>query len=141
MSTIQLVVLAALGLAAAAYIWRGVKRSLRSDALFFADLINQLGPILEAKGFRLTRNVHLAKSFGHRIATFEGPAFIVDAAWDGRDRDILLLQRPLDQSTLSTGNRLAEAHIPQGASADLYARASGVIVAAARSVGRSLTRA
>jgi hypothetical protein len=134
-------VLAALGLAAAAHVWRGVKRGLRKDALFFADLVNQLSPILEAKGFRLTRNVHMAKSFGHRIATFEGPSFIVDAAWDARDRDILLLHRPLDQSTISAGDRLAEAHIPQGASGDLYARATGVIVAAARSLGRSLTSA
>src|SRR5207247_10150390 len=135
MSTIQLVVLAALGLAAAAYIWRGVKRSMRADAMFFADLVNQLSPILEAKGFRLTRNVHMAKSFGHRIATFEGPSFFLDAAWDGRDTDILLLQRRLDQSNVAAGERLADAHIRQGASGDEYASAIGTIVAAATLVG------
>jgi len=66
---------------------------MRADAQFFTDLVQRLSAILEAKGFRLTRHVHLPKSFGHRIATFEGPSFIVDAAWEGRDREILLLQR------------------------------------------------
>jgi len=71
---------------------------MQADARFFTDLVQRLTPILEAKGFRLTRHVYMPKSFGHRIATFEGPAFIVDAAWEGRDREILLLQRQLDQS-------------------------------------------
>ena len=61
---------------------------MQADARFFTDLVQRLRPILEAKGFRLTRHVYMPKSFGHRIATFEGPAFIVDAAWEGRDREI-----------------------------------------------------
>ena len=141
MSTIQLLVLAAVALGAAAYIWRGVKRSMQADALFFTDLVQRLSPILEAKGFRLTRHVHLPKSFSHRIATFEGPSFIVDAAWEGRDREILLLQRELGQSNVSAGDHLAEAHIPQGASSEVYARATDTIVTAAVSIGRSLTSA
>ena len=141
MSTIQLVVLAAVALGGAAYIWRGVKRSMQADARFFTDLVQRLTPILEAKGFRLTRHVYMPKSFGHRIATFEGPAFIVDAAWEGRDREILLLQRELGQSNVSAGGHLAEAHIPQGASAEVYDRATDTIVAAAASLGRSLTSA
>src|SRR5206468_2045242 len=95
-------------LGGAAYIWRGVKRSMQADARFFTDLVQRLTPILEAKGFRLTRHVYMPKSFGHRIATFEGPAFIVDAAWEGRDREILLLQRELGQSNVSAGGHLAE---------------------------------
>ena len=98
---------------------------MQADARFFTDLVQRLRPILEAKGFRLTRHVYMPKSFGHRIATFEGPAFIVDAAWEGRDREILLLQRELDQSNVSAGDHLAEAHIPQGASSEVYARATG----------------
>jgi hypothetical protein len=114
---------------------------MQADALFFTDLVQRLSPILEAKGFRLTRHVHLPKSFSHRIATFEGPSFIVDAAWEGRDREILLLQRELGQSNVSAGDHLAEAHIPQGASSEVYARATDTIVTAAVSIGRSLTSA
>ena len=140
-STFQLLGLAALALGAAVYVWRGVKRGMQADAVFFAELVQQLSPLLEAKGFRLTRNVYMAKSFGHRIATFEGPSCIVDAAWDGRDRDILLLQRAPDQSNVSAGERLAEAHIPQGAAIEVYARATERIVTVAASIGRSLTSA
>ena len=67
-----------------------------------------------------------------------GDAEIVDAAWEGRDREILLLQRELDQSNVSAGDHLAEAHIPQGASSEVYARATDTIVTAAGSIGRSL---
>jgi len=114
---------------------------MQADARFYTDLVQRLTPILEAKGFRLTRHVYMPKSFGHRIATFEGPAFVVDAAWEGRDREILLLQRPLDQSNVSAGDHLAAAHIPQGASSEVYARAADTIVTAAGSIGRSLTSA
>ena len=141
MSTIQVLGLAALAFGAAVYIWSGVKRGMQADAVFFAELVQQLSPLLEAKGFRLTRNVYMAKSFGHRIATFEGPSGIVDAAWDGRDRDILLLQRAPDQSNVAAGERLAEAHIPQGAATEVYARATERIVTVAASIGRSLTSA
>ena len=135
MSTIQLVVLAAVVLGGAAYIWRGVKRSMQADAAFFTDLVQRLTPILEGKGFRLTRHVHMPKSFGHRIATFEGRSFIVDAAWEGRDREILLLQRALDQSNISAGDHLAAASIPQGASSETYARATDTILTAAATIG------
>jgi hypothetical protein len=134
-STIQLVVLAAVVLGGAAYIWRGAKRSMRADAAFFTDLVQRLTPILEGKGFRLTRHVHMPKSFGHRVATFEGRSFIVDAAWEGRDREILLLQRAPDQSNVSAGEHLAGAYIPQGASSEVYARATDTIVTAAASIG------
>jgi len=133
--TVQLVVLAAVVLAGAAYIWRGAKRSMRADAAFFAELVQRLTPILEGKGFRLTRHVHMPKSFGHRIATFEGRSSIVDAAWEGRDREILLLQRALDQSNVSAGDHLAAASIPQGASSETYARATDTILTAAATIG------
>ena len=135
MSTIQLLVLAAVALGAAAYIWRRVKRGMQADAAFFNDLVERLSPILVAKGFRLTRHVYMPQSFGHRIATFEGPAFIVDAAWEGRDREILLLQRDLGQSNVSAGDHVAEAHIPQGASSEVYTRATDTILKAAASIG------
>ena len=141
MSTVQLAVLAALVVGGAVFVWRGVKRALRADAAFFSELVERLSPILEAKGLRLTRHVHMAKSFGHRIATFEGPSFFVDAAWEGRDREILLLQRELTQSNVSAGEHLAEAHIPRGAPAEVYARARETILTAAASIGRSLTSA
>ncbi len=139
-SSIQLLLLAAVGLAAAVYIWMGVQRSMQATARFFNGLVQRLSPVLEAKGFRLTRHVYLRKSFGHRIATFEGPSFIVDLAWEGRDREILLLQRSLDQSNVAAGDHLADAHIPQGAPSEVYARATETIMRAAESVGRSLPR-
>ena len=140
-STIQLLLLGAVGLAAAAYISLGVKRSMQATAQFFNDLVQRLRPVLEAKGFRLTRHVYLRKSFGHRIATFEGSSFIVDLAWEGRDHEILLLQRSLDQSNVSAGDHLAGAHIPHGAPSEVYARAAETIMNAAESIRRSLTSA
>ena len=137
MSTVQLVAIAAVVLGGAAYIWRGVKRTLRADAAFFTDLVQGLRTILDAKGFRLVRHVHMPKSFGHRIASFEGPSFMVDAAWDGKEREILLLQRDSNQPNVAAGERLAVVHTPQGASDDVYARASAEILSVAASIGRS----
>ena len=114
---------------------------MRADAMFFADLVQRLSPILEGKGFRLTRDVYMPKSFGHRIATFEGPSFIVDAAWDGREREILLLRRELGQTSVSAGEHLAAAHLPQGAAVEVYGRATETLLTAAAAIGGSLTSA
>src|SRR6266511_1484475 len=107
---------------------------MQADAMFFGTLVQRLSVVLAPKGFRLIRNLYLRQSFGHRVATFEGTAFNVDAAWEGRDRDILLLRRDPQESNVSAGRQLADFHIPQGAAPEVYAQAIDIIVSAAASI-------
>ena len=79
MHPMQMALLIALAIGAALYVWRGVTRSMRADADFFRTLVDRLSQVLGPKGFRLTRNVHLPQSLGHRVARFEGSELLVDA--------------------------------------------------------------
>ena len=134
MSTFQVTALIAIALATAIYVWRGVTRDMRTIEQFFRGLVQRLSQVLEPKGFRLTRHVYMRQSFGHRIATFQGASFQVDAAWEGRDREILLLQRALDEGNVSAGRILARAHLPQGTLSAAFVEASNVIVTAANAI-------
>ncbi len=134
MHPLQLAAIVALVVSAAIYVWRGVTRDMRTIEQFFRGLVQRLSQVLEPKGFRLTRHVYMRQSFGHRIATFQGANFQVDAAWEGRDREILLLQRALDEGNVSAGRILARAHLPQGTLSAAFVEASNVIVTAANAI-------
>jgi len=132
MSTFQITALITIVLAAAIYVWRGVRRAMRTEARFFRALVEQLGRLLEPKGFRLTRNV--AQASGLRIATFTSRAAVVDAVWEARERDISLVRRESHESAFLTADTVARAHVPEGASAHAYAAATGIILGAAKSL-------
>jgi hypothetical protein len=126
----QVFVLGFLAVGAAAYIWRGVRRSEAAEERFFRTLVERLSQVLEPKGFRLTRNENRKRNFGLRMATFEGSAFLIDAMFEGEDRAVLLVRRDTGKP-VSTGDRLAYAHIPEGARPAVFAQANDAIVAAA----------
>jgi len=125
-----LVVVAAVG----AYAWRGVNRSERARAVFFATLEAELAQVLGAKGFRLRSQQYLPKSLGHRSVVFEGPAFYLIAAYDGKAADIRLLRRPLQRNTGGPDVVLAQAYVGHVPRASAYDRAMDAMIGAAQSV-------
>jgi len=128
-STFQVTVLITITLATAIYVWRGVRRDLRAEARFFRALVEELSRLLKPRGFWLTRNV--AQASGLRVATFTNGAAVVDAVWEVREREISLIRRNSHESASSTADALARAQVPEGASAEAYRAATGVILRAA----------
>jgi hypothetical protein len=114
-------------------VWRGANRSERAHAAFFATLEAALAEVLGARGFRLRSQQHLPRSLGHRSAVFEGPAFYLIAAYDGKAADIRLLRRPL-QRIAGPDVVLAQAYLGHVPRASAYDRAMEAMIGAAQSV-------
>ncbi len=104
------------------------------EAEFFGALVARLSQLLEPKGFRLTRQVHLPKSFGHRMATFEGSAFVIDLDLDGKEHDVRLIRRGREESSGLVGEVLAEGNLGVAATPADHARATAAILDAAASI-------
>jgi hypothetical protein len=130
----QFILLGVLAAAVVVFLTLYSERSVRINAEFFAAVLGRVRAVLEPKGFNMFRSDYFRQSFGHRIASFQAGSIIVDLAWEGRDHEILLLQRPSTESNISAGEHLARAHIPQGTPQSVYAAAADKIVAATSSI-------
>jgi len=134
MHPLQVAALVLLGLGLSIYLWRSVKRRMRADEQFFTLLVERISQILQPKGFQLTRHLYLPKSFGHRIATFEGPAVLLDLMLDGKERDVRLTRRGRDDSNAATEEVLADGYLGFAPTTADYARATGAVLDAAASM-------
>ena len=133
----QVIVLAVLAIGIATYVARSITRRTRADEEFFVGLVDRLMEVLEPKGLRYAGPFDPPKAFSYRIATFEGATFVVEAAWDGREREVSLVQRVSRDTGSVSEQRLAVAHVPDGAVPAVFAHAADVIVAAASTIGVS----
>ena|SRR6266545_3336837 len=128
MHPVQIAALIVLVIGAGAYVVLRVARSTRADEEFFGALIDRLSQVLTPKGFVVSRRVRA------HFAVFEGAGTRLEAIWDGREREVLLQQRESDDNKPSRSQRLAVAHVRDGASATDYGEAGETIVKAAESI-------
>jgi hypothetical protein len=134
MHPFQVAAIVVLALGVIIYVWRGVKRGMRANEEFFSALIVRVSQVLQPKGFRLTRHVYRPKSFGHRIATFEGPASLVEVFLDGKEQDVRLTRTRSEEPNPSREEVLAGGYLgPFPTPAD-YTRVAAAIIDAAASI-------
>ena len=130
MHPVQIAVLIALVGGSVVYAGYRIRRDVLARREFFRLLVEQLSRVLLPKGLHLMERYDSSRSARGTVAIFEGPVFSLEVFWDIVDSTVFLLARETELPR-SQHRRIASAHLPVYAKADVYTKATADLVEAA----------